>query len=221
MRYIPTFCIDNFYTDPDEIRRFALNQTFVNSNGAWPGSRTADISELDPKFFEEFCNKIFSIFVSPADITKYVIASSFQLINKFDTNPASPKNKGWIHYDEDSIFSGIIYLTPGADLNSGTSIFKLINASTLDSYSGCKGELYSGKSIPKNYDSLILEHNSSFVETIKFNNLYNRLICFDSTQAHGVNSFHTSVEPRLTQVFFVFELESTIEPPIIRQSKFL
>ena len=97
----------------------------------------------------------------------------------------------------------------------------MINASTLDSYSGCKGELYSGKSIPKNYDSLILEHNSSFVETIKFNNLYNRLICFDSTQAHGVNSFHTSVEPRLTQVFFVFELESTIEPPIIRQSKFL
>jgi len=219
MRYIPTLCVDDFYTDPDAVRKFALSQNFIHSNGAWPGMRTANISEFDPKFFKEFCNKIFSIFGSPNDIKKYVIATVFQLIDKFDNDPNSPKNKGWIHYDDNCIFAGIIYLTPGADLNSGTSIFKLVDPAKLFR-SSSKYDFYKN-GIDSNYNELIQQHNSAFVETIRFNNVYNRLICFDSTQAHGVNSFDTLTETRLTQVFFIYELDSDIEPPIIRHSKFL
>ena len=221
MIHIPATCVDNFYTEPDRVREFALKQIFHPSTGTWPGSRTACLSQIDPNFFQSFCNKVFSVFANPNDIKKYYIVSSFQLIDKFDNDPNSPKNKGWIHYDQDCLFAGIIYLTPGADLNSGTSIFKLVNDSTLDNDSYCKQDFYLGKDIPGNYDETLLKHNGSYVETIRFNNLYNRLICFDSSQPHGVNTFYTSGDPRLTQVFFVHELESNIESPISRHQKFL
>ena len=221
MIHIPAICVDNFYSNPDAVREFALKQQFSPSEGQWPGLRTDDLSLIDPVFFKEFAKKIFAVFTEPEKVDKFFLRTSFQLIDKFDNDPLSPKNQGWIHIDKNCIFAGIIYLTPDAPLNTGTSIFKLVNESTIDHDSYCKQDFYSGKSIPKEYDQTLLTHNSSYIETIRFSNVYNRLICFDSSEPHGVQTFYTEKEPRLTQVFFVFELESSIEPPISRLKKFL
>ena len=53
-------------------------------------------------------------------------------------------------------------------------------------------------------------------ETIRFNNQYNRMIAFEGGIPHGVRSFHTTNEPRLTQVFFVYKLESSSPTPLVR-----
>ena len=51
----------------------------------------------------------------------------FQDISNFDENKNSVKNRGWIHrdtnhWDKRVAFSGLIYLTPDIDLNSGQYI---------------------------------------------------------------------------------------------------
>ncbi len=218
---VPTTCVDDFYSNPNAVREFALKQKFEQSSGGYPGLRTVDISLIDKDFFTQFSNKIFSLFVNDISVVQnYHLRTSFQLIKKFDNDPLSPKNKGWIHFDSDAIFAGIIYLSPNISPNTGTSIFRLTNESTLD-HSECKQIFYEGLRVPDNYDQIITRHNSSYTETIRFDNVYNRMICFDATQAHGVNSFYTEDEPRLTQVFFVHALESGVEPPIMRHRKFL
>ncbi len=221
MIFLPTFCVDDFYSDPDAVREFALRQTFLPSEGRWPGTRTRDISEIDPKFHEQFAKKVFSLFLEDVNnVTRYDLKTSFQTVPTMDQDPNSPKNHGWIHFDEQTVFAGIVYLSPDANLENGTSMYKLINEATLDHVSTCKQDFYTGK-ISKDYDETILRHNGSYIETIKFNNLYNRMICFDRSQPHGVKSFYTTGEARLTQVFFLMDFETKVTPPIMRHKKYL
>ena len=217
---IPVTCVDDFYSNPDQVRKFALEQEFFPSEGQWPGKRTKDLNLIDPTFYNLFCKKVFSLFTEE-EVTNYFIRTSFQLIDKFDEDPNSEKNKGWIHVDDDCLFAGIIYLTPDADPDTGTSIFKLVNDATVDKDSYCKQDFYSGKTVSLEYNETITKHNNSYKETVRFSNIYNRFICFDSSQPHGVNSFYTSSSLRLTQVFFVFGIESKNLPPIQRHKKFL
>ncbi len=221
MIFLPAFCVDDFYSNPDAVRDFALKQTFLPSEGIWPGKRTRDLSEIDPKFHEQFAKKVFSLFLEDVNtVTRYDLKSSFQIVPTLDSNPNSPKNQGWIHFDDQTVFAGIIYLSPDALPENGTSIFKLTNESTLDHDSTCKQDFYTGK-VSANYDETISRHNGSYQETIRFNNLYNRMICFDRSQPHGVRSFYTTGEPRLTQVFFLMNFETSTMPPILRHKKYL
>lgn len=221
MIFLPAFCVDDFYSDPDAVREFALKQTFLPSDGRWPGKKTRDLSEIDPKFYDLFCKKVFSIFFEDLNkITRYKLITSFQLVPCLNEDPLSPKNQGWIHIDDQTIFAGVIYLSPDSNLENGTSMFKLVNEKTLDHYSTCKQDFYTGK-ISQDYDETILRHNGSYVETIRFNNIYNRMICFDRSQPHGVRSFYSTGEERLTQVFFLLDFETTVDPPIQRHKRFL
>ena len=63
MKNFPTICIDNFYSDPDIIRDFALKQEFHKSlTGGWPGTRTYPIHQLDQDFFKYFTSKFLAVF---------------------------------------------------------------------------------------------------------------------------------------------------------------
>jgi len=223
MNNIPALCIDDFYSDPDSVREFALKQQYsFPLEGNYPGKRTRRLDELDRNFFNQFCNKLLSVFFDlDSESINYEIETSFQLIPSIDPNPMSPKNMGWVHYDDDVdvIFAGVIFLTPEIDLNCGTSIFKLVDSTKLDS-SNAKMDFYKN-GIDLNYDNCIQQHKSAYVETIRFNNVYNRLIAFDSSCAHGVNSYYSDTEPRLTQVFFVTKIDTKTLPPIMRQKQFL
>ena len=61
-------------------------------------------------------------------------------------------------------------------------------------------------------------NNNKFVESIRVENVYNRLIIFEGGVYHGVPSFYSDDdEARLTQVFFVKKLTSSNSNyPIIR-----
>ena len=214
-------CVDNFYSDPDRIREFALAQEFVSSkSGEWPGVRTKDLNLIDEKFFNLFCDKLFSLFVNLKHTQiKYQIKTNFQIVSSMSPDPASPKNSGWIHVDQGTVFAGVIFLTPDIDLNCGTSIFKLVDKDKLD-HSNTKVDFYKNK-IDNQYDDRITKHRDAYVETIRFNNIYNRLVCFDSESSHGANSFYSSTELRLTQVFFVRKLVMDELSPISRHQQYL
>lgn len=221
MKNIPAICVDDFYSDPDKIREFALSQTYYPSDiGKFPGSRTAGLQTLDEKFYNSFCQKLFSLFFNLEQTeVRYQVSTAFQLIQPMDLDPNSLKNLGWVHVDDDVIFAGVIFLTPDIDLNCGTSIFKLVDESKLDN-SDAKHSFYKDRT-DLNYEERLQMHRSAYVETIRFNNIYNRLICFDAESAHGVNNYYSSTEPRLTQVFFVEKIETDVFPPIARHKKYL
>ena len=221
MNNIPALCIDDFYSDPDKIREFALAQDyFTPAGGDYPGKRTRRLDDLDRNLFNQFCNKLLSVFFDLSkDSVNYEIDTSFQLIPSIDPDPMSPKNMGWVHYDENVIFAGVIFLNPKIDLNCGTSIFKLVDSTKLD-LSNAKRDFYKS-GIDADYDNCIQKHKSAYVETVRFNNVYNRLIAFDSSSAHGVNSYYSNTEPRLTQVFFVTKIDTKTPPPIMRQQQYL
>jgi hypothetical protein len=221
MEYFPAICLDDFYSNPDEVRNFALKQDFyISKNGAWPGERTDKIHNIDLDFYNNFCKKLFSVFYDFGKSTvRWKVDTSFQKISAFSSDKNSIKNKGWIHWDKDQLFAGIIFLEPDADLNSGTSLFNLINPESLDN-TDVKNKFYKS-GLDDAYDNQLSTHNNSFVETIRFNNLYNRAIMFDGTVPHGVNSFWTGKEFRLTQVFFVSEVESDTKTPVERHREYL
>jgi hypothetical protein len=222
MKHFPSFCIDNFYPNPDIIREFALSQKFTDSvNGKWPGKRTEELQLLDENLFDAFCSKLLSIFYdyNKAKVS-WKIETSFQLIPPFSSIKTDIKNTGWIHSDGVSgIFAGVIYLSKDAELTTGTSIFRLKNTEDLNEILArtvtAKNEFYA-KGIDNNYDEELLKHNESFEETIRYNNVYNRLVAWHGEDWHGVNSFHNSMESRLTQVFFVSEITSDSNSPLTR-----
>ena len=113
---------------------------------------------------------------------------------------------------------GLIYLNPTIDPDCGTSLFQINETPTLND--SAKDDFYL-KGIDNDFDESLKKHNGSFTETVRFQNIYNRLISFDGHTAHGANSLYTDIQPRLTQVFFVKKLECTGSGPMQRHKQFL
>lgn len=219
----PTLCVDNFYSDPDAIREYALKQEFKPSpDGKWPGKRTDELWRLENPIIDDFCHKFFSLYFDLSKTTcKWKVSSVFQLIEPYDDNGESIKNQGWIHYDN-ALLGGIIYLTPNADSETGTSLCELKTNGVYDHETPqkAKEQFYLGQDV-KNYNQKIEEHNANFIETVRFSNVYNRMICFDGKVPHKANGFYNNGQPRLTQVFFLEDFESDSISPIQRHNKFL
>ena len=114
--------------------------------------------------------------------------------------------------------AGLIYLTPNANLNSGTSIYKLKENHNFTKEDGksilkLKEDLYLNDSVDeKKWDKMIEKNYSDFDETIRFNNIYNRLICYDTFSWHSAMSTNAGVDDRLTLVFFIRGIQASMYP---------
>ena len=208
INFYPTV-IDNFFDNPDLIRKFALSLSYEkDSDGYWPGERSDQLYNIDNELNNAIILKIFSLYydLKYNDVQWQSSSISFQKIKPYHKSKDHKFNKGWIHKDEDYDFAGLVYLNPKPDLDSGTSLFKIkdnVDEVTYERHYE-KHRLFSGdkkldeKSYNKNYDL----HNNKFIETVRFQNLYNRLVCYDSNYYHRANSYSTS-DDRLTMVFFI------------------
>ena len=180
--------VDNFYTDPDSVRDFALNQEF-NVSGNYPGLRTSPCTNAGgyidniKKRFESIIGKKITYF--PLD--KYNTA--FQYTTK--------ESKTWIHHDEMS-YAAVIYLTPNAPLDSGTAIYRHRLTGIMRHELDCPVDFNKFQLVEEDWD-IVAESK----------NIYNRLVIYDSMY------YHRSVIPgfgkdkhdgRLFQTFF-FDVE--------------
>jgi hypothetical protein len=114
MNIYPVTIIENFYENPDAIRKFALAQEYkfcyeqTGLNYVYPGSRTKDLFALDKSLFEKVCKKLVSVFHNTEhDYMRWGITTSFQSVT-------AEYGKGVIHTDTNTIFAGVLYLTPDA-----------------------------------------------------------------------------------------------------------
>lgn len=226
--YYP-FCVEGFYRNPNLVRDFALSQDFSMKSKYYPGTRTRPLDEFNRPFFDDFCNRLFSIlFDFNTQQAGWRVKTYFHLLPPLDEDSASGRNTGLVHTDySDSGFhelAGVIYLTPDIELETGTSLFRRKRSFDIDVYNR------SGKAMHSFYETGIdtkddhgmdygdyaLKRCDMFEETARFNNVFNRLVAYPASTNHAFNSCYTKGEPRLTQVFFVENLNSTCETPIQR-----
>ena len=141
------------------------------------------------------------------NISWQVSNMSFHEIPRFHEAKSNIKNKGWIHQDVDVFGSdevaGLIYLTPGIDEDSGTSLFNLKPNTII-------------KSEEESKELGWVEHRKKFDEKLCFKNFFNRMIMYDTREWHGANSYWNNGDDRLTLAFFIGGIESLSEFPLKR-----
>ena len=152
---IPFTCVDNFFKDPDAVRKYALAQTFFKQKDypgslptegkAWPGTRTKELRDLNRPLFNRLCNKIFSLFYDfKTTSVSWNVSALFHL-----TQASHGKFDNLIHQDQEGV-SGLVYINPKINREAGTTIY-----------------------------------DKKKKEVIVIKNLYNRMILYDGTCFHG------------------------------------
>ena len=175
--------IDDFYGNPDEVRKFALQQPF-DVKGNYPGQRTK--SYITPG--AENTIKTIVKFHSGSDIT-YWPDNDYNGAFQYTTQ----KDRSWYHVDPTTNWAGIVYLTPKAPLSGGTSFHR----SKID------GTMYS-----ETTKTLVLrkysQDNTKWECVDKVGNVYNRLILFNSKRYHISDDYWGEGvhDGRLFQTFF-------------------
>jgi hypothetical protein len=115
----PTYVADNFFDDPKKVIDFASTCDFSQDpNGAWPGKRSFNLSKINYNLFEFVTNKILRL-IFPDTITNLIwhAESYFQYIDYGEGS-----KEAWIHKDNGSELSSIIYLSRHKEC--GTSIYR-------------------------------------------------------------------------------------------------
>jgi hypothetical protein len=172
---------DNFYSNPDQVRNFALSQEFT-VRGNFPGWRTQSFIDQGTK------DAIQTILWNAAgEITEWNIADG--LTGSFEV--ATAADRSWIHTDHFNTWAGVLYLTPDAPLSGGTGLFK--HKATGATRASEITEPYEAQDMTK----------WELVDRIA--NKYNRLAMYRS------DMFHTSLDyfgkdkndGRLFQLFFI------------------
>jgi hypothetical protein len=172
---------DDFYSNPDEVREFALNQEFDIQNN-FPGKRTKTFlnestKEGLQKMLEPFAGKV----LNWNEVNG--LTGSFQCTNSLD--------RSWIHVDNYNTWAGVCYLTPDAPVSSGTGLFKHKASNTM-------------YNLNRELDGET-QDMTKWELVDRIGNLYNRLILYRADIYHtSLDYFGNSLENgRLFQVFFL------------------
>lgn len=172
--------VDNFYSNPDGVRSFALEQEF-SQRGNYPGSRTKTFLNSGTK------DCIASFLRNAAgNVTDWNeqdgLTGSFEL--------AMARDRSWIHTDHYNTWAGICYLTPDAPLSGGTGLFqyKKTGARTATELESYEAQDYT---------------KWELCDVIA--NRYNRLVLYRSEQFHtSLDYFGSDLQTgRLFQLFFI------------------
>jgi len=214
---IPITVVDNFFKDPDAVRNFALSQEFRRPELAtWPGKRSKMLVDIDTEFYNNFLAKVLNLFF---DISRDNLRCQ---VHAFFQSIPEKYQEGWTHLDIGTTFTGVVYLTPDAPLDAGTTL----SVDTTDDpivNQEIKAKYYSDIAVDLDeYYKAREENNNRFIKTTEISNVFNRLIIFPGTVHHKENKFfgNTIEDSRLTLVFFVLIPEDNDNTllPIARSS---
>tara|TARA_B100001996_G_scaffold309649_1_gene251317 strand:+ start:60 stop:671 length:612 start_codon:yes stop_codon:yes gene_type:complete len=197
---------DDFFEDAYEVRRIALRQKYLDSEGAkildhrYPGRRSWDVSEKIKNYITSYVRGITQ---NPFLEINRDNGCSFQSVDKlFD--------EGIYHKDKNSYII-IIYLSPDPPFNSGTEIcdgdhipdsipdglcIKLKESFIADPYNLIKRYRYA---------RIRRKVNLHYKPIIKMPNKFNRSILFPAHNFHRAQNFFGSslATSRLTLVSFL------------------
>ena len=177
---------DNFYTDPDKVREWVLEQPF-DVRGNYPGQRTKPVHDWAD--LKETIQKI--VFNAGGLITgwEYDYTTAFQY-------------SSWIHADHTTGWAGVCYLTPNAPVSGGTGLFKH-KKTGWEKAPRLKDGSYDMKKMKKHTDPDSRDF-SKWDMTAKVGNVYNRLVLYRGDMFHSsLDYFGKDLKDgRLFQTFF-------------------
>lgn len=174
------YILDNFYSNPISIRESALSKNFCIT-GNFEGVRTeysGENSEIIKSAFENILSK--QIVYWP---------EGYNTAYQYTTETCNT----WVHWDQ-TMWAGIIYLTPNAPKESGTGIYR-----------------HSKTGYYKHSSTNTVDFNSTYAPQeeweliLKADNIFNRLILYKGSYYHRsiLPGFGKDKESaRLFQVFF-------------------
>jgi hypothetical protein len=179
---VTSITIDNFYSNADSVRQFALSQPF-DVKGNYPGARTKT-------FLNDDIKRVINGIVQgvAGNVTEWYeqdgLTGSFQI--------ATAHDRTWIHSDHFNSWAAVCYLTPDAPLSSGTGLYR---------------HKATGHVRPNKTDDTIDYTPYDYTKwdmVDRVGNVYNRLILYRGDLFHAsLDYFGNSNENgRLFQVFF-------------------
>lgn len=180
--------IDNFYSDPNVIRSYAINQVYESNTAHHKGKRSVNqlfrFNGLKERFEHILNHKIHNW-------NNYIVNGCFQY--------CIAEDKSVYHCDPQD-YAGIIYLTPDAPVQTGTTFYRSKNTQKMK----VKNDEYRIAFKNGHYDS------TEFDVVDVVGNIYNRLVLFDAKIIHAAPYyFGTEIHnARLFQLFF-FDLENS------------
>lgn len=185
---VNSLIIDDFYTNPEQVRDFALSQEFL-VRGNYPGRRT--VSFLNDSLKETISN-IIEPHAGKINGWGGEYTGSFQYTTAAD--------RSWIHADSYTDWAGVVYLTPDAPISAGTGLFQ-------HKETGLRNWNYRERSSDEDDISPHMRHPHDYTKwdmIDRFGNLFNRLILYRADLYHvSLDYFGESMEDgRLFQVFF-------------------
>jgi glycosyltransferase involved in cell wall biosynthesis/predicted O-methyltransferase YrrM len=175
------FVVDNFYSNPDEVRDYALNVEYIEDLRWYKGLRSS--VPYRPNGIKEVFESIIGEKITA--FTEHCYNGCFQICKSEDRQV--------YHYDLQK-WAAMIYLTPDAPLVSGTRLHK-------SKINGARHILDA------NVDE---SFNGNFYDSTKFDivdsvgNIYNRLVIMDAQSIHSAGPYFGSnkTDSRLTHLFF-------------------
>jgi hypothetical protein len=171
---------DNFYSDPDRVRQFALSQEF-KVRGNFPGSRTQSFLDQGTK------DAIQSILWNAAgEITEWNAMDG--LTGSFEI--ATAQDRSWIHTDHFNTWAGVCYMTPDAPIMGGTGLFM---------------HKRTGATMAAQLEAYEAQDMTKWDMVDRIGNRYNRLVLYRSDLFHtSLDYFGQNLQDgRLFQLFFV------------------
>lgn len=187
---ISAYIIDDFYTDVDAVREFALNQDY-SIPGNYPGRRTKSFLNDSMK------NTIESV-VSPfyGKVT-YWFEEQYTGAYQYTTS----RDRSWIHADQTTTWAGVCYLTPDAPLSAGTGLFKHKPTGLVMAPRNSDGSYNTELLGQINKDS---QDMTKWELVDRLANIYNRLVLYRGDYFHmSLDYFGQDLnDGRLFQTFF-------------------
>jgi len=204
MNSVPITIIDNFIDNAQALREYGLSIDKTPSpGGVYPGIRSLELREFDPKLKEFIERKITSLF-APFP-SKHSVTSNIHFHEQHKI-----VGPGWIHQDECNV-SFILYLSPSdPKIDLGTDLFD-INPKVI--------------SIPNDLTSLRYKHyidnnltteewkiksdyeKKYFNPKLNIQDKFNRLLIFPSNTFHRSNGIIDYIpKERLTLVGFIHNI---------------
>jgi glycosyltransferase involved in cell wall biosynthesis len=176
------FVVNNFYSNPDEIRRYAFQQEFKEDIRWYKGLRTTRTyrTEAMKRAFENIMGERIQKW-------DYDMNGVFQITTSNDVQ---------VYHHDSQRWAAMIYLTPNAPLDSGTRL----HSSKINGVS----HWTEGQNLIDEAFSFGFYDSSKFNLVDSAGNVYNRLVIMDAMNIHSAGPYfgNTPENGRLTHLFF-------------------
>jgi hypothetical protein len=184
--------VDNFYSNPDSVRSYALAQEFKTNEQYHKGARTQKsyIPSWVQSEFSRLLNRKVTEFVGATGVFQYCVA----------------KDNVVYHYDTQQ-YAAMVYLSPNAPLQTGTQTYRskitgLYGAATDEDVTRLGGTKSELDALSFNGNNFYDKHNLELVDSVA--NIYNRLVIFNARSLHAATSYYGSNKEnaRLFHLYF-------------------